>query len=77
MQRHGERRERPVWSPQVHTRFEPSRLAETCLSDAYARLVPLVRRQVRTAPCAQAFGLGLHTCPQDTRDVREEGRQCS
>ncbi len=69
MQRHGERQ---VWSPEVHTRFEPSRLAEACLSDAYARLVPPVRRQLRMPPCAQAFG--RPTCPQD---AREEGRQCS
>jgi hypothetical protein len=66
MHRHRERRERQVWSPEVHTRFEPSRLAEVCLSDAYARLVPPVRRQVHSSPC-----------PQGMRDVREEGRQCS
>jgi hypothetical protein len=30
-------------SCEVHTRFEPSRLAAACLADAYVRLVPVVR----------------------------------
>jgi hypothetical protein len=74
MQRHRERSERQVWSPEVYTRFEPSRLAEAYLSDAYARLVPLVRRQVRMSPSTQAFDSDLRLY---LRDRREEGRQCS
>jgi hypothetical protein len=81
MPRHRERSERHVWSPEVHTRFEPSHLAEVCLADAYARLVPPVRRQVGTSPGARAFGLDQRSSLRETwagrEEGREEGRQCS
>jgi hypothetical protein len=71
MPRHGERQRR---GPEVHRRFEPSRLAEACLSEAYARLVPPVWRQVYTPSHVQAFGADPRLHPQE---AREEGRQCS
>lgn len=77
MHHHHERSERPVWAPEVHTRFEPSRLADACLADAYARLVPPVRRQVRSSPMTQAFGSDQRLFLRDTREVGEEERQCS
>ncbi len=37
-------------SLEVHVMFEPSRLAQQCLQDAYACLIPLVRRRVGPMP---------------------------
>jgi hypothetical protein len=34
---------------EVHVMFEPSRLAEHCLADAYGCLVPTVRRRLNAA----------------------------
>lgn len=34
---------------EVHTMFEPSRLAQQCLQDAYACLLPTVRRRLGQA----------------------------
>jgi hypothetical protein len=36
-------------SVEVHTMFEPSRLAQQCLQDAYACLMPTVRRRLGQA----------------------------
>lgn len=47
----GNRRTRVV---AIHPRFEPSRVAAACLMDAYACLVPLRRRAVRTLSRPQA-----------------------
>ena len=46
MSTRGSRKSRVVTT---HPRFEPSRVAAACLVDAYACLVPLRRRTVRTA----------------------------
>ncbi len=35
---------------EVHTMFEPSRLAQQCLEEAYARLIPTVRRRLNATP---------------------------
>ncbi len=35
--------------PEVHVMFEPSRLAQHCLQDAYACLIPTVRRSLGQA----------------------------
>jgi hypothetical protein len=35
---------------EVHAMFEPSRLAQQCLADAYACLIPTVRRSLNTVP---------------------------
>lgn len=32
---------------EVHVMFEPNRLAQQCLQDAYACLMPMVRRRLR------------------------------
>lgn len=37
-------------SLEVHAMFEPSRLAFQCLQDAYACLIPTVRRPLNTLP---------------------------
>jgi hypothetical protein len=52
--------EQPIKPPQarhkkspvveVHVMFEPSRLAQQCLQDAYACLLPTVRRRLHTLP---------------------------
>jgi hypothetical protein len=34
---------------EVHAMFEPSRLAQQCLQDAYACLIPTVRRRLNAA----------------------------
>ena len=34
---------------EVHAMFEPSRLAQQCLQDAYASLIPTVRRRLDAA----------------------------
>jgi hypothetical protein len=34
---------------EVHAMFEPSRLAQHCLQDAYACLIPTVRRRLNVA----------------------------
>jgi hypothetical protein len=40
---------------EVHIMFEPSRLAQQCLQDAYACLIPTVRRRLNVAhPTSQA-----------------------
>ena len=39
---------------EVHVMFEPNRLAQQCLQDAYACLMPTVRRRLRqTQPTVQ------------------------
>ena len=49
------RRESPPRKPlEVHVRFESSHLAEDCLADAYERLVPILRRQLASAPTLQS-----------------------
>ena len=60
---------------QVHTQFEPSRLAQQSLAEVYARLVPLLRRPLgeRSAPAGTVPGAGA---PQE-RSERREGQQCS
>jgi hypothetical protein len=35
---------------EVHAMFEPSRLAQQCLEETYARLIPTVRRRLKAAP---------------------------
>jgi hypothetical protein len=35
---------------EVHAMFEPSRLAQQCLEEAYTRLIPMVRRRLNAAP---------------------------
>jgi hypothetical protein len=35
---------------EVHAMFEPSRLAQQCLQDAYACLIPTVRRRLSATP---------------------------
>jgi hypothetical protein len=35
---------------EVHAMFEPSRIAQQCLEEAYARLIPPVRRRLNAAP---------------------------
>jgi hypothetical protein len=35
---------------EVHAMFEPSRIAQHCLEEAYARLIPPVRRRLNAAP---------------------------
>ena len=35
---------------EVHVMFEPSRLAQQCLQDAYACLIPTVRRRLNAPP---------------------------
>jgi len=41
----------------VRAAFEPSRLAEECLTEAYGHIVPVVRRATRPAhPSATAMG---------------------
>ncbi len=43
----------------VRAAFEPSRLAEGCLAEAYGHVVPVVRRATRPArPPATAMGRG-------------------
>lgn len=78
--------ERRVWPQEIQTRCESSRLADACLADAYARLVPPVRR-LGTSSCTQAPSQVTRECLQDAREARrrnarreegrEEGRQCS
>ncbi len=41
---------------EVHIMFEPSHLAQQCLADAYAYLIPTVRRRLGPAlPAAEAM----------------------
>jgi hypothetical protein len=35
---------------EVHAMFEPSRIAQQCLQDAYGCLIPTVRRSLNAAP---------------------------
>jgi len=35
---------------EVHAMFEPSRLAQQCLQDAYTCLIPTVRRRLNALP---------------------------
>jgi hypothetical protein len=35
-----------ITSLEVHVMFEPSRFAQQCLQDAYAHLIPIVRRRL-------------------------------
>jgi hypothetical protein len=67
------RQARPRRQMQVHTRFEPSHVAQQCLVAAYARLVPLWRRSVGGAvsPASPATG------PIQERQARREGQRCS
>ena len=37
---------------EVHVMFEPSRLAQQCLQDAYACLIPTLRRRLNAPPPA-------------------------
>ncbi len=65
----------------VHTRFEPGHLAQACLVDAYARVVPLWRRARLPLLCSgsldavessgQVSSLGRQ--PQE----QKEGQRCS
>jgi len=41
-------RRKKFLSLEVHAMFEPSRLAQHCLEDAYACLIPRVRRRLNT-----------------------------
>jgi hypothetical protein len=63
------RQARPRRQMQVHTRFEPSHVAQQCLVEAYVRLVPLWRRPVGGAapPVSPATG------PIQERQARREG----
>jgi hypothetical protein len=67
------RQARPRRQMQVHTRFEPSHVAQQCLVEAYVRLVPLWRRSVRSAapPASPATG------PIQERQARREGQRGS
>ncbi len=43
------RTHKPPTSLEVHVMFEPSHLAQQCLADAYAYLIPTVRRRLGPA----------------------------
>ncbi len=49
MQRASKRRKRDSIPLVVRTAFEPSRLAEKCLAEAYGHAVPVLRRATRPA----------------------------
>ena len=49
MQRGSKRRKRNSIALVVRTAFEPSRLAEGCLAEAYGHAVPVLRRATRPA----------------------------
>lgn len=71
--------DRPTGARPVCTRFEPGHLAQVCLVDAYARLVPLQRRA--RLPLLGAGSLGAEAdsgCAVSLRrPLREEGQRCS
>jgi hypothetical protein len=74
MKRLVERRSGPL---EVRTRFAPSRLAEVCLSDAYTRLVPPVRRPLGAPPHAQASRQQSQAERSCRERRRQEERPCS
>lgn len=67
------RQARPRRQMQVHTRFEPSHVAQQSLVEAYVCLVPLWRRAVGGAspPASPATG------SIQERQARREGQRCS
>jgi hypothetical protein len=66
--------ERKVWSQPIQGRFEPSHLAEACVADAYACLVPPVWRRPGTLPSILELNPGRGTDSHERRG--KEGRQC-
>jgi hypothetical protein len=56
---------------EVRTMFEPSRIAERCLADAYARLVPVAGYAAARAAAAKRNGLTT------SGERRQEVRRCS
>ena len=71
--------DRPSSVRPVCTRFEPGHLAQACLVDAYARLVPLQRRA--RLPLLGAGSVdakaGSRRVASQGRPLQEEGQRCS
>lgn len=71
--------DRPTSARPVGTRFEPGHLAQACLVEAYARLVPLQRRA--RLPLLGAGSLdaeaGNGHAVSLRRSLQEEGQRCS
>lgn len=78
MKRLAERRGEPL---EVHTRFDSSRLADVCLSDAYSRLVPRAHgslgRPAHAHTSAQAASQQRQGDMSCLAHLPEEDRQCS
>jgi hypothetical protein len=74
-----QRPDRPASARPVCTRFEPGHLAQACLVDAYARLVPLHRRArlpLLGAGSVDAEAGNGHAVSL-RRPLQEEGQRCS
>ena len=71
--------DRPSSVRPVCTRFEPGHLAQACLVDAYARLVPLQRRARLPLPGAGSVNAeaGSGRAVSLRRPLQEEGQRCS
>ena len=71
--------DRPVSARPVGARFEPGHLAQACLVDAYARLVPLQRRA--RLPLLGAGSVNAEAGDGHAvslrRPLQEEGQRCS
>ena len=71
--------DRPAGARPVCTRFEPGHLAQACLVDAYARLVPVPRRA--RLPLVGAGSVdaeaGSRRAASQGRPLQEEGQRCS
>jgi hypothetical protein len=72
-------RDRRRIAPPVCTCFEPGHLAEACLVEAYARLVPPRRRARLPLPPSASLdvGAGGGRVPSPRQQPREEGERCS
>jgi hypothetical protein len=70
--------DRPSIARLVRTRFEPGHLAQTCLVEAYAHLVPLQRRARRSQPDAVSLDAGANSGRAASLGrQQEEGQRCS
>jgi hypothetical protein len=61
----------------VCKRIEPWRLAQACLVEAYARLVPLRRARLLRLSAGSPGALESNTPASSPERRQEEGQQCS
>jgi hypothetical protein len=70
-------RDRQSSARPVCKRFEPGRLAQACLVEAYARLVPHRRVRLPRLSAGSPVALESSTHASSLERRQEEGQQCS